>query len=660
MSLAIPRKIVIGFGLVVAILAGNALVAVQTVVTLTEATQAVTDGVRVRDLLKEVRGIVSSSETAQRNYILTGNKEYLEHSLKSLKSTESLSNEILGLVDSDSVEAEKTGRLESLIAARAALFESALEHLQKGRKVAALQTMTMKAGRDNLNSIDELFDQFGASQGALFARRTDELKTSSLFSLVTFYVATFCGLALLGLLCYFVYRDIAERRRAEEKLRVVATHDPLTALPNRTLLHERLSHALAKAQRHGRQLAVLFVDLDRFKNVNDTLGHDAGDRLLQVASQRLYDCLRETDTMARQGGDEFVVLMDELTDREPVTHVAQRILDAVGEPFVIEGQEIHLTASIGISVYPEDGRTLLKNADIAMYRAKDKGKNNYQFYSAQMDNYSVERLSLESGLRRALEREEFVLHYQPKVNIASGLITGVEALLRWQHPELGWVAPGRFIPIAEENGLILPIGAWVLKTACIQSRAWQRQGVRRFPVAVNLSPRQFAGETLLDDVKAALDVSGLAPADLELEITEGMVMNNPERAVNLLQQLKGLGIRVAIDDFGTGYSSLAYLKRFPIDSVKVDRSFVEDIPDDVDSMAIAQAVIAMAHSLRLNVVAEGVESEAQLGFLHGEGCDEIQGYYFCEARPASEISAIMRTTLRRGNTIYLSERRRKA
>jgi diguanylate cyclase (GGDEF)-like protein len=660
MSPAIPRKIIVGFSLVVAILAVNALIAVQSVITLTETTQAVADGLRVRDLLKEAKSVVSSSETGQRNYILTGNKDYLEHSLKSLKATESQLEEILDLVDSDSTEAEKTRLLQSLIGARAALFESALDHLQKGRKAAALQAMTTEAGRQNLNNTDELFDQFSTSQGALFARRTDELQKSSSFSLVTFYVATFCGLVLLGLLCYFVYRDIAERRRAEEKLRVVSTHDPLTALPNRTLLHERLSHALARAQRHGRQLAVLFVDLDRFKNVNDTLGHDAGDKLLQVTAQRLYDCLRETDTMARQGGDEFVVLMDELTDREPITRVSQRILDAVSQPFEIDGQEIHITASIGISVYPEDGRTLLRNADIAMYRAKEKGKNNYQFYSAQIDNYSVERLALDSGLRRALERDEFTLHYQPKVNIASGLITGMEALLRWQHPELGRIAPGEFIPIAEENGLILPIGAWVLKTACIQNRAWQRQGVRRFPIAVNLSPRQFGGETLLDDVKAALDASGLNAADLELEITESMVMNNPEQAVNLLRQLKELGVRVAIDDFGIGYSSLSYLKRFPIDSVKVDRSFVEDIPEDVNSMAIAQAVIAMAHNLRLKVVAEGVESEAQLGFLRGEGCDEIQGHYFCEARPASEISAIMRTTLRRGNTIYLSERRRRA
>src|SRR5262245_7290515 len=660
MSPAIPRKIIIGFGLGVAILAINAAIAVQVVVSLTEATQAVANGLRVRDLLKETRSLVSSSETGQRNYVLTGNKEYLELSLKSLKSTESQLNEILGLVDNDSTEAEKTGLLQSLIGARAALFERTLDHLRNGRKAAALQAMTAEADKDNLNRTDALFDPLGASQVAMFASRTAELQRNSLFSLVTCYVATFCGVVLLGLLCYFVYRDITERRRAEEKLRVVSTHDSLTALPNRTLLHERLSHALARAQRHGRQLALLFVGLDRFKTVNDTLGHEAGDTLLQVTALRLHDCLRETDTMARQGGDEFVVLMDELTDREPITRVSQRILDAVGQPFVIDGQEIHITASIGISVYPEDGRTLLRNADIAMERAKDKGKNNYQFYSTQMDNYSVERLSLESGLRRALEREEFTLHYQPKVNIATGLITGMEALLRWQHPELGSVAPGRFIPIAEETGLIQPIGAWVLKTACIQNRAWQRQGVLRFPVAVNLSSRQFAGETLLDDVKAALDASGLAAADLELEITESMVMNSPEQAVIQLRQLKELGVHVAIDDFGTGYSSLAYLKRFPIDSVKVDRSFVEDIPENVDSMAIAQAVIAMAHSLRLKVVAEGVESEAQLGFLCGEGCDEIQGYYFCEARPASEISEIMRRTLRRGNTVYLSERRRRA
>jgi diguanylate cyclase (GGDEF)-like protein len=660
MNSAIPRKVIAGFGLGIAILAVNALIAVQAVVKLTEATQAVEDGVRVMDLLKEVRSAVSGSETGQRNYIITEKTDYLEQSLKALKSTEGQLNEILELVGNQSVEVEKTNLLQSLVRARAGQFEGALDHLHKGRKAVALLAMTAEAGKQTLDSADDLFDQFGASQGALFASRTQELQKSSYFSLVTFYIATFCSLILLGMVLYLVYRDITERRQAEEKLRVVSTHDPLTALPNRTLLHERLSHALAKAQRHGRQLAVLFIDLDRFKYVNDTLGHEAGDKLLQVAAQRLYDCLRETDTMARQGGDEFVVLMDELADREPISRVSQRILDTVAQPFVVDGQELHITASIGISVYPDDGRTLLRNADIAMYRAKEKGKNNFQFYSAQIDNYSVERLALESDLRRALERDELRLHYQPKVDIATGQISGMEALLRWQHPELGRIAPGRFIPIAEENGLILPIGAWVLKTACNQNREWQRQGLRRFPVAVNLSPRQFAGESLLDDVKSALAESGLEPSDLELEITESMVMNNPEQAVNMLRQLKDLGIRVAIDDFGIGYSSLAYLKRFPIDSVKVDRSFVEDIPEDVNSMAIAQAIIAMAHSLRLKVVAEGVESEAQLGFLRGEGCDEIQGFYFSEARAASEVAELMRKTLRRGNTVFLSQRRRTA
>ncbi|HEX6157924.1 MAG TPA: EAL domain-containing protein, partial [Burkholderiales bacterium] len=464
----------------------------------------------------------------------------------------------------------------------------------------------------------------------------------------------------LGLIYHLVYREMTMRRQTEEKLRIVATHDPLTALPNRTLLHERLSHALAKAQRHDRQLAALFIGLDRFKSVNDTLGHEAGDALLQDAARRLYDCLRETDTMARQGGDEFVVLMDELSDREPISRVSQRILDAVGRPFTLDGRDLHISASIGISVYPDDGRTLLRNADIAMHRAKEKGGNSYQYYSAQLDNHSVERLALESGLRRALERDELSLHYQPKVNIASGQISGMEALLRWQHPELGPVAPGRFIPIAEETGLIVPIGAWVLKTACAQNRAWQKSGVRRFPVAVNLSPRQFAADNLLDDIRSALDESGLAAQDLEVEITESMVMNNPDQAIDVLRQVKALGVSVAIDDFGIGYSSLAYLKRFPIDTVKVDRSFVEDIPADENSMAIAQAVIAMAHNLRLKVVAEGVESEGQLSFLRGEGCDDIQGYYFCEARAAGSIAGMMRKTLPPSTTNFLSQRRRRA
>jgi diguanylate cyclase (GGDEF)-like protein len=660
MSPGISRRAIIGFSLGFAILAVNALIAYQAITSLREATRSVEDGLQVVELLRTVSSAVADSEAGQRSYIISQREEYLEDSGELLRVADRRLNEIRSLIGNDVVDLEKIGLLQSSIAARTAEFERALELLMNGDRQAALKAISTEESRRNLDDTYELFGQFRAKQGELFMQRTRQVQEQSRFSLATQYVATFFGLIFLGLIYYLVYREITVRRQTEEKLKIVATHDPLTALPNRTLLHERLSHALARAQRNGRPLAVLLVDLDRFKHVNDTLGHEAGDALLQVVARRIYDCLRETDTMARQGGDEFVVLMDELSDREPILRVSQSILDAMVEPFVIEGQEIHVTASIGISVYPEDGRTLLRNADIALYRAKDTGRNNYQFYSAQIDNYSRERLALESGLRHALERDELRLHYQPKVDLASGHICGIEALLRWQHPQMGLVAPDRFIPIAEESGLILPIGTWVLKTACMQNRAWQLQGIRRFPVAVNLSPRQFAEESLLDDIKSALAESGLEGSDLELEITESMVMNDPEQAVNTLRRLKDLGIRVAIDDFGTGYSSLAYLKRFPIDSVKVDRSFVEDIPQDVDSIAIAQAIIAMAHSLRLRVVAEGVESEAQVSFLRGEGCDEIQGYYFSAACASGEIPSIMRKTLRRGSTVFLSERRRKA
>ncbi len=660
MSPAIPRRVIIGFGLGFAILAVNALIAYQTTILLREATRSVEDGLQVVDLLRSVSAAVADSEAGQRSYIISQKKEYLENSSELLRVADRRLNDMRALIGNDAVELEKIGSVQSSIAARTAEFEHALKLLTNGDRRATLKAISTEASRRNLDDLYELFGQFRAKQGELFMQRTRQLQEHSRFSLATQYIATFFGLVFLGLIYYLVYREATVRRQTEEKLKIVATHDSLTALPNRTLLHERLSHAIATAQRHARSLAVLLINLDRFKHVNDTLGHEAGDILLQLVARRFYDCLRETDTLARQGGDEFVVLMDEVPDRERITGVSQRILDAMAEPFVIEGQEIHITASIGISVYPDDGRTLLRNADIALYRAKGKGGSNYQFYSAQIDNYSRERLALESGLRRALERGELRLHYQPKADLAGGHMCGMEALLRWQHPQMGLVAPNRFIPIAEENGLIRPIGAWVLKTACIQNRAWQRQGMQRFPVAVNLSPRQFAEETLLDDIKSALADSGLEGSDLELEITEGMVMNDPEEAVNTLRRLKDLGIRIAIDDFGTGYSSLAYLKRFPIDSVKLDRSFVEDIPQDVDSMAIAQAIIAMAHSLRLKVVAEGVETEAQVSFLRGEGCDEMQGHYFSAACAASEIPAVMRKSLRRASTVFLSERRRMA
>ncbi len=410
-----------------------------------------------------------------------------------------------------------------------------------------------------------------------------------------------------------------------------------------------LQRAFSLAQRRGKQFALFFIDLDRFKNINDSLGHEAGDRLLQDVARRLRHHLRESDTVARLGGDEFVVLVEDCADPRELNAIAQNILNAVGRPYTLSGREFHVTASIGISTYPADGldpASLLKNADIAMYLAKDRGKNNFQFYSPQQNAHSFERLALESALRHALERREFVLHYQPKIDIATNRIVGVEALLRWNHPDLGMVTPNQFIPLAEETGLIVPIGRWVLRTACAQSAAWRSEGLPGIRIAVNLSARQFSDDGLIADIADAMAEAGVAPEGLELEITESMVMQNPERAVSTLSRLRELGISVSIDDFGTGYSSLGYLKRFPIDNVKIDRSFIKDLPHDTDDAAITRAVIAMAQSLRIRVVAEGVETREQLEFLRDHQCDECQGYFVSRPLPPSEFALLARTWTR--------------
>jgi diguanylate cyclase (GGDEF)-like protein/PAS domain S-box-containing protein len=434
------------------------------------------------------------------------------------------------------------------------------------------------------------------------------------------------------------------RKQAEEDLQFVAKHDALTRLPNRIMFHDRLEIAVARAKRSGRRLAIMFIDMDRFKVINDTLGHDAGDALLREVARRLTRVLRASDTVARLGGDEFVVLIDEVADPVYLGTIAQKLIDAFVASFILAGNDYHITASIGISTFPDDAEdlpTLLKYADIAMYRAKEQGRNAFQFYSAQMNVHSIERLALESSLRRALERNELVLHYQPRIEIPGGRITGVEALVRWQHPEMGLVPPGKFIPLAEETGLIAPIGEWALVAACTQHRIWEQAGLSDLRVAVNLSPRQFVHGDLVKTVARVLAETGCDPRNLELEITEGMVMREPEHAVALLQQLKDMGIHIAMDDFGTGYSSLAYLKRFPIDSLKIDRSFVTDVPEDAGDVAINVAVIAMAHSLGLKVVAEGVETQEQLDFLRKQGCDEMQGYLFSKPLPVEQVTALL-------------------
>ena len=438
-----------------------------------------------------------------------------------------------------------------------------------------------------------------------------------------------------------------QRREAENRLQYVATHDALTQLLNRASFVEQLALALKRAVRNRQGVAVLFLDLDRFKVVNDTIGHSAGDRLLQECASRFKASLREFDTLARFGGDEFVVLVDQISDPHQVPAVATRLLASLAAPFSINGTEVTLCASVGISTYPEDGddaETLLKNADIAMYRAKQEGRGAHQFYSASLNQYSYERLNLETSLRRALERNEFCVHYQPKLNLASGRLESMEALIRWQRPGWGMVAPDQFIPVAEETGLIIPIGNWVLDAVCRQIELWRAQGRTPCRVSVNLSARQFRDERLLDDISRIIGTTGVNAQRVEFELTESVVMNDPERATSIMRALKSTGFGLSIDDFGTGYSSLGRLKSFPIDSLKIDRTFVRGLPDDQDDAAIASGVIALAHSLHLSVVAEGVETPAQLNFLKAVGCDEIQGYLISRPLPAGEAMAVVEST----------------
>ena len=433
-----------------------------------------------------------------------------------------------------------------------------------------------------------------------------------------------------------VFRDVTMTRALSLKMAHLARHDSLTDLPNRVMLNDRLTQALALAHRHQKSLALLFLDLDRFKGINDSLGHAIGDRLLQSVAERLLACVRSSDTVSRQGGDEFVILLSEVTQRADAAATAEKILLALSTPHRIGQQDLHLAASIGVVTYPDDGteaKTLLKHADLAMYRAKDSGRNTYRFFEPDMNGYTADRQSLESGLHRALERQEFVLHYQPMVSLDSGEFTGVEALIRWRHPERGLVYPAEFVPIAEESGFIAAIGRWVLHEACRQSRAWRAAGLPPLPIAINISTVELRGKGFVESVGGILEEHGLVPLDLELELTETFLMRDSTSTAAVLQSLSNLGVRIALDDFGTGYSSLSHLKRFPIDTLKIDQSFVHNLATDADDASIVSAVIGMGKGLQIRVVAEGVRTWEQLAFLRKQGCPEGQGYYF--SRPVS-------------------------
>ncbi|MHB1332125.1 MAG: EAL domain-containing protein [Sulfuriferula sp.] len=449
-----------------------------------------------------------------------------------------------------------------------------------------------------------------------------------------------------GITCFIgVQTDISEHKRDEERLAYQSTHDALTGLPNRNLLKDRLQQAIAQTDRSEDSVALLFLDLDHFKLINDSLGHAEGDRMLLDVAERLRSCVREGDTVSRHGGDEFVLVLQKIDQMHHVASICEKILQTIANPFSIQGHSFHVTCSIGIALYPQDGRdaeTLFKYADMALYQAKDRGRNHFQFFSREMNERMLERITLDEALRSAISNDELLLHYQPLVNLGTGQVTGLETLVRWQHPQFGMVSPVRFIPIAEESTLIASISEWVLRKACQDMRTWTDNGLTGFQVAVNVSPRQFRDPKLADHIEHVLSEYHIDPGMLSLEITETVLMQDTVSSEATLRQLKALGVDLALDDFGTGYSSLSYLKRFPFDRVKIDRSFVRDIITDSDDAAISKAIISMAHSLGIRVVAEGVETEAQCQFLRRHQCDEMQGYYFSHPLPFIKITALLK------------------
>jgi diguanylate cyclase (GGDEF)-like protein len=586
-----------------------------------------------------------------------------DYFVSAYETTELGQQGVLGLIGADGVfRVRRTG--DAVFSGDKIDYASVVPGPDAVAKEATLSTNSW----DGVRRYTSARELYGFPLAVLVGISTDEqliaAQGDQFRSLMWAVIASALVVPLLTLLGY-VNWQLAQSRLREGQIKLelaqsieyLAYHDGLTGLPNRSMFSKLLAQRISDSRRYDRQLAVAFLDLDRFKQINDTLGHEAGDQLLQEVATRLRGCVRESDTVARLGGDEFVLLLPALSDGKYAAAVAQKILSVIATPFTLIGHEFRITTSIGISTFPQDGldeQTLTKNADIAMYQAKEEGKNNFQFYSEKLNAHSLERLTLESSLRHALERKEFTLHYQAKRDIVSGRITGMEALLRWQHPDLGTVAPMKFIPIAEETGLIVPIGKWVLRTACLQNVAWQKQGLPRLSIAVNLTARQFADDYLLADVTSILAATGMDPDLLELEITESMLIHDVAATRRILTGLKALGIRIAIDDFGTGYTSLATLQRFPLDTIKIDRSLIRAIAGAPEDTGLANAIIAMGKSLSLTVVAQGVETKEQAEFLRTHACDELQGFYFKRPLPVEQFTQLLEAQA--SETTYIGER----
>jgi diguanylate cyclase (GGDEF)-like protein len=641
----ISRRLLIGFLVAAAVLAANALISHRTIVGLMKSEESGGESLVIMAVLGGLRIEAADFESARRAYIVSGKRDHLDRASQILSRSRELIQRLRGLTERTPDRIHQVELLDAVIGNEAESVSALIEIHQKAGSSSAIRAIRAMADGGTLGRAHEVISSLTAEESEIMKRRSEQSKDRVTVSVVTAWVANGFNMGLLALLIYLAHREIRERRQSEALLRFTATHDPLTNLPNRIALAERGHSALTAAKETSSHVAVLFVDLDRFKNINDTLGHEVGDLLLKEVASRLVECVRRGDIVVRHGGDEFVVLIEGFAHPANLVRIAESILEGVAKPMRLFDKEFHLTASIGISICPENGSdmpTLLKNADIAMYRAKDRGKNNYQFYSARENKHSVERLDMEAALRHAVDRGDLTMHYQPKVDASTCAIVGVEGLLRWQHPRYGLVMPDQIVPLVEELGLIGKLGVWTLRTACVQQMHWLRQGLPPLRVAVNLSARQFVDSDLVADVRAVLDQTGLDPRWLELEITEGMMMHDPMQSQAALKALKAMGVYLSVDDFGTGYSSMMYLKRFPLDCLKIDQSFVRGVPVDESDVAITKTIITMAHSLRLSVIAEGVETQEQLNFLVEQKCDGFQGYRFGKPMPAELIADFVR------------------
>jgi diguanylate cyclase len=634
------------------------------------------------DVLDNLNDLQSSMESASRSYrdfVLTGEESYIPsyHVEVSIAMRDEAA--VRGLTLDNPRQQNQLPRLESLLAEKLRIADEVIRlRRAKGFEVAT-EAVRSGTGLQTMDKLQVTLTEMKGEEMRLLAVRMADAKRRALQTKFITVIGMLLALVMSAGAGWSVRRESSARDLAQEAQREgeallvekveelnrtnselvksahaahvmtqqmnhSAEHDALTGLPNRLLLNDRVGQAIAFAQRHGHQVAVLFLDLDGFKHINDSLGHPIGDKLLQSLAKRLVGCVGAADTVSRQGGDEFVVLLPEILQLEDSATMSRKLLQAVTKPNSIEQHDLHITASIGVSIYPDDGRdaeTLIKNADTAMYQAKENGRQSYQFFRPSMTIRAVDRQLIEEHLRRALERQEFALHYQPITNLRTGAVVGAEALLRWTHPTRGLVLPGQFIPIAEDCGLILPIGAWVLREACAQAQAWADAGLPRMTIAVNVSAMQLMHESFVPGLFSILDESGLDPKYLELELTESALMKRADLAASILSTLRAIGIRVAVDDFGTGYSSLSYLRRFPLDALKIDQSFVRQITTHPDETIIVRAIISLGRSLNLRVIAEGVETQAQLDFLKAHQCDEAQGHYFGWPVPPQQLVKLL-------------------